>query len=196
MFFFCEKKILACSREWLRMREAEAAAPPPKHLCLSIKRHRSSLPPPIPKDPVNIPATSAIDHLSGGSSRRKFLAASSHHGPSPSPSTTRGEPVDNAGYVCRIVDKSVATSPLSSDGLEPGAWLPRKFAYYVDVLPHPQILDPQKLLLLVLFQAQAIFQSFFSSTNSVLRQVDLSKSQNYGLFFFLVSIDEHYSSSQ
>jgi hypothetical protein len=37
-------------------------------------------------------------------------------------------------------------------------------------------LDPQKLLLLVLFQAQAIFQSFFSSTNSVLRQVDLSKS--------------------
>jgi hypothetical protein len=45
------------------MREAEAAAAPPKHLRLSIKRHRSSLPPPIPKDPGDIPATSAIDHL-------------------------------------------------------------------------------------------------------------------------------------
>jgi hypothetical protein len=164
------------------MREAEAVAPPPKRLRLSIKCHRSSLPPPIPKDPVDIPATSAIDHLSGGSSRRKFLA-------SPSPSTARGEPVDNVGDVCRTVDKSVAASPLSSDGLELGAWLPRKFAYYVNVLPQPQILDPQKLLLLVLFQAQAIFQSFFSSTNSVLRQVDLSKSQNYELFFVLVSID-------
>jgi hypothetical protein len=73
--------------------------------------------------------------------------------------------------------------------LQPGAWLPRKFAYYVNVLRQPQISDPQKLLLLVLFQAQAIFQSFFSSANSVLRQVDLSKSQNYGLFFVLVSID-------
>jgi hypothetical protein len=125
--------------------------------------------------------------LSGGSSRRKFLAASSQHGPSPS--TARGEPIDNAGDVCRTVDKSVAALPLSSDGLEPGAWLPRKFAYYVDVLPQPQILDPQKLLLLVLFQAQAIFQSFFSSTNLILRQVDLSKSQNYGLFLILVSID-------
>jgi hypothetical protein len=41
--------------------------------------------------------------------------------------------------------------------LQPGAWLPRKFAYYVNVLPQPQISDPQKLLLLVLFQAQAIF---------------------------------------
>jgi hypothetical protein len=166
------------------MREAKAAAPPPKRLHLSIKRHRSSLPPPIPKDPANILATSAIDHLSGGSSRRKFLVASSQHGPSPSPSTARGELVDNAGDVCRTIDKSVAASPL-----ELGAWLPRKFAYYVDVLPQPQILDPQKLLLLVLFQAQAIFQSFFSSTNLVLRQVDLSKSQNYGLFFVLVSID-------
>jgi hypothetical protein len=166
------------------MREAEAAAPPPKRLRLSIKRHRLSLLPPIPKDPVDIPATSAIDHLSGGSSRRKFLVASSQHRPSPSPSTARGEPVDNVGDVCCTVDKSVAASPLSSDGLEPGAWLPRKFAYYVDVLPQPQILDPQKLLLLVLFQAQAIFQSFFSSTNSVLKQVDLSKSQNYGLFLF------------
>jgi hypothetical protein len=171
------------------MREAEAIVPPPKRLRLSIKRHRSSFPPPIPKDPADIPATSAIDHLSDGSSRRKFLAASSQHEPSPSPSTTRGEPVDNARDVCRTVDKSVVASPLSSNGLEPGAWLPRKFAYYVDVLPQPQILDPQKLLLLVLFQAQAIFQSFFSSTNSVLRQVDLSKSRNYGLFFVLVSID-------
>jgi hypothetical protein len=171
------------------MREAEAAAPPPKRLRLFIKRHRSSLPPPIPKDLADIPATFAIDHLSGGSSRRKFLAVSSQHGPSPSPSTVRGEPVDNAGDVCRTVDKSVTASPLSSDGLEPGAWLPRKFAYYVDVLPQPQILDPQKLLLLVLFPAQAIFQSFFYSTNLVLRQVDLSKSQNYELFFVLVSID-------
>jgi hypothetical protein len=54
------------------MREAEAAAPPPKRLRLSIKRHRSSLPPSIPKDPANILATSVIDHLSvdhqGGSS--------------------------------------------------------------------------------------------------------------------------------
>jgi hypothetical protein len=73
--------------------------------------------------------------------------------------------------------------------LQLGAWLPRKSAYYVDVLPQPQIPDPQKLLLLVLFQAQARFQSFFSSTNSVLRQVDLSKSQNYRLFSLLVSID-------
>ncbi len=116
LFSFCEKKTLACSREWLRMREAEAAAPPPKHLRFSIKRHWSSLPPPIPKDPADIPATSAIDHLSGGSSRRKFLAANSQHGPSTSPSTARGEPVDNAGDVCRIVDKFVATLPLSSDG--------------------------------------------------------------------------------
>jgi hypothetical protein len=165
------------------MREAEVAAPPPKRLRISIKRHRSSLPPLIPKDPDDIPATSTIDHLNSGSSRRKFLAANLQHGPSPSPSTTRGEPVDNVGDVCRTVDKSVAASPLSSNGLEPGAWLPRKFAYYVDVLPQSQILDPQKLLLLVLFQAQAIFQSFFSSTNLVLRQVDLSKSQNYELFF-------------
>jgi hypothetical protein len=86
------------------MREAEAAAPPPKRLRLSIKCHWSSLPPLIPKDPADIPATSAIDHLSGGSSRRKFLAASSQHGPSSSPSTTRGEPVDNAGDVCCTVD--------------------------------------------------------------------------------------------
>jgi hypothetical protein len=166
------------------MREAKATAPPPKHLRLSIKRHQSSLPPPIPKDLTDIPATSAIDHLSGGSSRRKFLAASSQHRPSPSPLTARGGPVDNARDVCCTVDKSVVASPLSSDGLEPGAWLPRKFAYYVNVFPQPQILDPQKLLLLVLFQAHAIFQSFFSSTNSVLRQVDLSKSQNYGFLFF------------
>ncbi|CAK9212592.1 unnamed protein product [Sphagnum troendelagicum] len=103
------------------MREAEVATPPPKRLRLSIKRHRSSLPPPIPKDPVDIPATSAIDHLSGGSSRRKFLAASSQHGPSPSPSTVRGEPVDNVGDVCRTVDKSVAASPLSSDGFAAGS---------------------------------------------------------------------------
>jgi hypothetical protein len=41
--------------------------------------------------------------------------------------------------------------------LQLGAWLPRKFAYYVNVLPQPQISDLQKLLLLVLFQAQAIF---------------------------------------
>ncbi|CAK9224624.1 unnamed protein product [Sphagnum troendelagicum] len=101
------------------MREAEAAAPPPKCLRLSIKRHQSSLPPPIPKDPVDIPATSAIDHLSGGSSRRKFLAASSQHGPSPS--TVRGEPVDNAGDVCRTIDKFVAASPLSSDGFAAGS---------------------------------------------------------------------------
>ncbi len=73
--------------------------------------------------------------------------------------------------------------------LQLGASLPRKSAYYIDVLLQPQIPDPQKLLLLVLFQAQAIFQSFFSSANSVLRQVDLSKSQNYGLFSVLVSID-------
>ncbi len=98
------------------MRETEATAPPPKRLHLSIKPHRSSLPPPIPKDHADILATSAINHLSNGSSRRKFLAASSQHGPSPSPLTTRGEPVDNAGDVCHTIDKSVATSPLSSDG--------------------------------------------------------------------------------
>ncbi len=121
LFSFCENKTLACSRKWLRMREAEAAAPPPKCLRLSIKRHRSSLPPPIPKDPVDIPATSAIDHLSGGSSRRKFLAASLQHGPSPSPSIARGEPIDNAGDVCRTVDKSIAASPLSSDGFAVGS---------------------------------------------------------------------------
>ncbi|CAM6079809.1 unnamed protein product [Sphagnum tenellum] len=103
------------------MREAEAAAPPPKRLRLSIKRHPSNLPPSIPKDPANIPATSAIDHLSGGSARRKFLAASSQHGPSPSPSTARGEPVDNAGDVCRTVDKFVAASPLSLDGFAVGS---------------------------------------------------------------------------
>ncbi len=104
------------------MREAEAAAPPPKRLRLSIKRHRSSLPPPIPKDPADIPATSAIDHLSDGSSRRKSLAASSQHGPSSSsPSTARGEPVDNAGDVYRTADKSVAASPLSSDGFAAGS---------------------------------------------------------------------------
>ncbi|CAK9273170.1 unnamed protein product [Sphagnum jensenii] len=101
------------------MREAEAAAPPPKHLRLSIKHHRSSLPPPIPKDPADISATSAIDHLSGGSSRRKFLVASSQHGPSPS--TARREPVDNAGDVCRTVDKSVAALPLNSDGFTAGS---------------------------------------------------------------------------
>ncbi len=103
------------------MREAEAAAPPPKRLRLSIKCHRSSLPPSIPKDPVDIPATSAIDHLSGGSSRRKFLAVSSQHGPSTSPSTARGEPVDNAGNVCHTVDKFVAASPLSSNGFATGS---------------------------------------------------------------------------
>ncbi len=103
------------------MREAEAAAPPPKRLRLSIKRHWSSLPPPIPKDPADIPITSSIDHLSGGSSRRKFLVASSQHGLSPSPSTVRGELVDNAGDVCRTVDKSVAASPLSSDGFAAGS---------------------------------------------------------------------------
>ncbi len=116
LFSFCEKKTLACSREWLRMREVEAAAAPPKRLRLSIKRHWSSLPPSIPKDPADISATSSINHLSSGSSRRKFLAASSQHGPSPSPSTAKGEPIDNAGDVCRTVDKSVAASPLSSDG--------------------------------------------------------------------------------
>ncbi|CAM6057327.1 unnamed protein product [Sphagnum tenellum] len=103
------------------MREAKAATPPPKHLRLFIKRHRSSLPPPILKDLADIQATFAIDHLNDGSSRRKFLAASSQHGPCPSPSTTRGEPVDNAGDVCRIVDKSVAASPLSSDGITAGS---------------------------------------------------------------------------
>jgi len=71
--------------------------------------------------------------------------------------------------------------------LQPGAWLLKKSAYYVDVLPQPQILDPQKLLLLVLFQAQARFQSFFSSANLVLKQVDLSKSQNYRFFSLLIS---------
>jgi hypothetical protein len=121
LFFFCEKKTLACSREWLRMKEAEDAPPPPKRLHLSIKRHWSSLPPPIPKDPADILATSAIDHLSDGSSRRKFLAASSQHGPSPSPSIARGEPVDNVGDVCRTVDKSIAASPLSSDGFAAGS---------------------------------------------------------------------------
>ncbi len=103
------------------MREVEVAAAPPKRLRLSIKRHRSSFPPPIPKNPADIPTTSAIDHLSGGSSRRKFLAVSSQHGPSPSPSTARGEPVDNAGDMCRTVDKSVATLPLSSDGFVAGS---------------------------------------------------------------------------
>ncbi len=121
LFSFCEKKTLACSRKWLRMREDEATAAPPKRLRLSIKRHRSSFPPPIPKDPADIPATSAIDHLSGGSSRRKFLAASSQHGSSPYPSTARGEPIDNARDVCRTVDKSVAASPLSSDGFAAGS---------------------------------------------------------------------------
>ncbi len=121
LFSFYEKKTLACSREWLRMREAKAAAPPPKRLRLSIKRHRSNLPPPIPKDPADIPATSAIDHLSGGSSRMKFLVVSSQHGPSPSPLTARGEPVDNNGDVCRTVDKSVAASPLSSNGFVAGS---------------------------------------------------------------------------
>jgi hypothetical protein len=57
--------------------------------------------------------------------------------------------------------------------LQPGAWLPRKSTYYVDVLPHRHIPESQKLLLLVMFQAQARFQSFFSSANSVLKQVDL-----------------------
>ncbi len=103
------------------MREVEAAAAPPKRLRLSIKCHRSNLPPPIPKDPANIPATSTIDHLSGGSSRRKFLAASSQHGPSPSPSTARGEPVDNARDVCRTLDKSVVASLLSSNGFAVGS---------------------------------------------------------------------------
>jgi hypothetical protein len=59
--------------------------------------------------------------LSGGLSRRKFLAASSQHGPSPSPSTARGEPVDNAGDVCRTVDKFVAASPLNSNGFVAGS---------------------------------------------------------------------------
>jgi hypothetical protein len=45
------------------------------------------------------------------------------------------------------------------------------------------------LLMLVLFQAQARFQSFFSSTNLVLRQVDLWKSHNYIILSLLVSID-------
>jgi len=121
LFSFCEKKTLACSREWLRMREVEAAAPPLKRLRFSIKHHWSSLPPLIPKDPADILATSAIDHLSDGSSRRKFLAASSQHGPFPSPSTARGELVDNAGDVCRTIDKSVAASPLSSDGFATGS---------------------------------------------------------------------------
>ncbi len=103
------------------MREAEVVAPPPKRLRLSIKRHWLNLPPPIPKDPVDIPATSAIDHLGGGSSRKKFLAASSQHGPSPSPSTARGEPVDNAGDMCRTIDKSVAALPLSLDGFVAGS---------------------------------------------------------------------------
>ncbi len=103
------------------MREAEAVAPHPKRLRLSIKHHQSSLPPLIPKDPVDIPATSAIDHLSDGSSRRKFLATSSQHGPSPSPSIARGELVDNAGNVCHTVDKSVAASPLNSNGFATGS---------------------------------------------------------------------------
>ncbi len=98
------------------MREAKAATPLPKRLRLSIKCHRSSLPPPIRKDPADISTTSVIDHLSDGSSRRKFLAASSQHGPSPSPSIARGEPVDNVGDMCRTVDKYVAASPLISDG--------------------------------------------------------------------------------
>ncbi|CAM6072410.1 unnamed protein product [Sphagnum tenellum] len=165
-------KTLACSREWLRMREAKAVAPPPKRLRLSIKCHRLSLPPPIPKDLADIPATSAIDHLSGGSSRKKFLAASSQHGPSPSPSTTRGELVDNAGDVCCTVDKFVATSPLSSDGFGTGSLAAEEICLYVDVLPQLQISDPQKLLLLVLFQAQEIFQSFFSSANSELLEYE------------------------
>jgi hypothetical protein len=95
----------------LRLREAKVAAPPPKRLRLSIKRHRLSLPPPIPKDPGDIPATSAIDHLRDGSLRRKSWAASSQHGPSSSPSTTRGEPVDNARNVYRTTDKSVTSCP-------------------------------------------------------------------------------------
>jgi hypothetical protein len=41
--------------------------------------------------------------------------------------------------------------------LQPGAWLPRKSAYYVNDLPQHQILESQKLLLLVLFQAKARF---------------------------------------
>jgi hypothetical protein len=120
-FSFCEKKTLACSREWLRTREVEAATPPPKCFHLSIKRHRSSLPPPIPKDPGDIPTTFAIDHLSNGSSRRKSLVASSQHGPSSSPSTVKGELVNNAGDVYRTADKSVAASPLSSDVFAAGS---------------------------------------------------------------------------
>ncbi len=73
--------------------------------------------------------------------------------------------------------------------LQPGAWLSRKSAYYVDVLSQRQIPEFQKLLMLVLFQAQARFQSFFSSTNLVLRQVDLWKSHNYIILSLLVSID-------
>jgi hypothetical protein len=92
------------------MKEAKVVAPPPKRLRLSIKRHRSSLLPPIPKDPGDIPATSAIDHLSDGSSRRKSWAASSQHGPS-SPSTTKGELVDNVGDVYRTTDKSIIACP-------------------------------------------------------------------------------------
>ncbi len=49
------------------------------------------------------------------------MVASSQHGPSPSPSTTRGEPIDNTGDVCHTVDKSVAASPLSSDGFAAGS---------------------------------------------------------------------------
>ncbi|CAK9228620.1 unnamed protein product [Sphagnum troendelagicum] len=101
------------------MREAEVAAPPPNRLRLFIKCHRSSLPLPIPKDLVDIPATSVIDHLSGGSSKRKFLVASLQHGPSPS--IARGEPIDNAGDVCRTIDKSVVALPLSSDGFAAGS---------------------------------------------------------------------------
>ncbi|CAK9870243.1 unnamed protein product [Sphagnum jensenii] len=183
------------------MKEAEVAAPPPKRLRLSIKRHRSSLPPPIPKDPADIPATFVIDHLSDGSSRRKFLATSSQHGPSRSPLIARGEPIDNAGDVCCTVDKSVAASPLSSDGFVAGSlaaeeiyllpWVPRKSAYYVDVLPQPQISDPQKLLVVVLFQAQAIFQSFFSSANSGMAEAEGKKEKDKD---FLVQCSQRFPS--
>ncbi len=49
------------------------------------------------------------------------MAASSQHGPSPSPWTARGAPVDNAGDVCRTVDKSIVASPLSLDGFVAGS---------------------------------------------------------------------------
>jgi len=117
------------------------------------------------------------------------LAASSQHGPSSSPSTARGEPIDNVGDVYRTANKSVAASPLSSDVFVAGSLAAKEICLLRRCSSSASDSGPSEVALLVLFQAQARFQSFFSSANSVLRQVDLLKSQNYKLSSLLISID-------